>query len=383
MNWNKVTITKDKRKDRTGYLVRWYGEYNPQKESHSRYCRTFKTRKEAELFASTKQSEINEGEPKDPVTITLKQLCEQVIRIKEKECKAATMDGYEIVKQQLCAYFGPNTKITTINKQKAMEFLSTRKITCSTHLKAGKTELSPWGAKLFLKNGSVFFNMAVEWEYIKKNPFAKIKLSTPISHDWHFITHQEFQALLKQTTDFRLQCLYAIMYGTGLRLGEALNLLWNGKDIDFENNRINLRNRPASTTLPPFYIKDHQNRSIPMPQWLTAMLVKLQNEAAPHNPFVFIPNSRWALIQKKWAEYQKDKKVDKWQNCLLTNNLLRNFKAHCRKAGIITEDKLTIHCMRKSYAQNLANNNIPIATLKNLTTDHRGYSYSGVFSCDS
>ena len=95
MNWNKVTITKDTRKDRTGYLVRWYGDYDPQKDKYSRYCRSFKTRKKADLFAAKMQADINEGEPKDPVDMTLKQLCDEVIRIKEKDLKF-----YKIIKEK-------------------------------------------------------------------------------------------------------------------------------------------------------------------------------------------------------------------------------------------------------------------------------------------
>ena len=366
MNWNKVTVTKDTRKGRTGYLARWYGDYSPQKDKYTRYCRSFKTRKLAELFAANKQAQINDGEPKDPVNITLKQLCNEVIRIKEKNLKASTMTGYHMTQQQLVAFFGPTTKITTINKQKATEFIATRTLISHSHLKSGKTDLSCWGYKYYLKHCSAIFSMAVDWDYLKKNPFSKIKLSTPISHDWHFFNQLEFQSILKHTPDFRLQCFYAVMYGTGLRTGEAINLLWNGKDIDFENNRINLRNRAGTTTLPPFSIKDHQNRSIPMPDWLTAMLVKLQNTAKPHNPFVFLADQRWEAVQKKWAQYRAEKKTDKWQNKDMCNNLLRNFKVYCRNAGIITDEKLTLHCLRKSYAQNLANNNIPIATLKDL-----------------
>ena len=103
-----------------------------------------------------------------------------------------------------------------------------------------------------------------------------------------------------------------------------------------------------------------------MPDWLTAMLDKLQNTAKTNNPFVFLPDSRWRIVQEKWAHYRTHKKTDKWQNKDMCNNLLRNFKVYCRRAGIQTNEKLTLHCLRKSYAQNLANNNIPIATLKDL-----------------
>ena len=38
----------------------------------------------------------------------------------------------------------------------------------------------------------------------------------------------------------------------------------------------------------------------------------------------------------------------------------------CRRAGILTNEKLTIHCLRKSYAQNLADTGTPIHTLKKM-----------------
>jgi integrase len=47
-------------------------------------------------------------------------------------------------------------------------------------------------------------------------------------------------------------------------------------------------------------------------------------------------------------------------------HVLRDFKIYCRKAGIKTDKKLTLHCLRKSYATNLANAGIPVNTLKDL-----------------
>ena len=38
----------------------------------------------------------------------------------------------------------------------------------------------------------------------------------------------------------------------------------------------------------------------------------------------------------------------------------------CHRAGIKVDTSLTLHCLRKSYAQNLADNGTPISTLKSL-----------------
>ena len=47
-------------------------------------------------------------------------------------------------------------------------------------------------------------------------------------------------------------------------------------------------------------------------------------------------------------------------------NINRKFKFYCQKAGIITDDKLCVHCLRKSYGTNLANLSTPVHTLKDL-----------------
>ncbi|MFC1782293.1 tyrosine-type recombinase/integrase [Planctomycetota bacterium] len=51
---------------------------------------------------------------------------------------------------------------------------------------------------------------------------------------------------------------------------------------------------------------------------------------------------------------------------MVANNVLRTFRAACIRAGIKTDKSLTLHCLRKSFAQNLADNGTPISTLKEL-----------------
>ena len=41
----------------------------------------------------------------------------------------------------------------------------------------------------------------------------------------------------------------------------------------------------------------------------------------------------------------------------------REFKRHCKNAGIKTNDRLMLHCLRKSWACNLADNGVPPQTL--------------------
>jgi integrase len=156
------------------------------------------------------------------------------------------------------------------------------------------------------------------------------------------------------------------MYYTGLRLGEALNLLWDGINIDFEHNKITVVNRAATQKLPPFKVKDYEERSVPMPKQVVDILTKLQQESQTVNPFVFLSKERYELVQEKWANKRELGIACDWVNKDLVNNSLRNFKVHCRNAGIKTNEKLNLHCLRKSYATNLANAGIPCHTLMKL-----------------
>ena len=164
------------------------------------------------------------------------------------------------------------------------------------------------------------------------------------------------------------------MYWCGLRLAEAQNILWS--NIDFKNNRINIVNRPAKKDLPPFSVKNKQCRSVPMPSQVSLLLEKLQEEKVKGCPFVFLTKDSWegtrlwGGVKKKWNNLWKEGKGYQWKNRCLMNNCLRDFQKNCKRAGIITNEKLTLHCLRKAFGTNLANLGTPYQTLQKLMGHH-------------
>ena len=146
----------------------------------------------------------------------------------------------------------------------------------------------------------------------------------------------------------------------------TLNFLWNGRDIDFERALVEVANREGTADIPPFLVKDHELRCAPLPKWVQQLLLDAQAEAAEGCPFVFLTEERWQLVRAKWHRFRQEGKAKMWKNTDVCNNVLRNFKVRCRRGGIVTNEKLTIHCFRKSYAQNLADAGTPIHTLKKL-----------------
>jgi len=95
-------------------------------------------------------------------------------------------------------------------------------------------------------------------------------------------------------------------------------------------------------------------------------LKELKKKANGNNPYVFISDDRLKVIKKKWSDWQKAGNSDEWKNEMMVNNTHRNFQSYCRKAGIITSDRLSVHTLKKAYGTNLANLSTPVHTLKEL-----------------
>ncbi len=68
----------------------------------------------------------------------------------------------------------------------------------------------------------------------------------------------------------------------------------------------------------------------------------------------------------QWAEWKEQGKMDKWKNSTMVNNTNRDFVLYCKRAGIVTSDRLSVQTLRKSYGTNLANLGTPSHTLKEL-----------------
>ncbi len=134
-------------------------------------------------------------------------------------------------------------------------------------------------------------------------------------------------------------------------------------NLDFQNNQINLFNRPGSKDLPPFKLKDHESRTVKMPNWVAALLLELYEQIDPGCPFLFLAKKRFDLVKANWTKIRNAGLAREWKNRQFQNNTLRNFLRYCSNAGIKTNDRLTLHCLRKSWACNLAENGVPLQTL--------------------
>lgn len=369
-----VVVNYDQRQSRP-WLVRWWGKYDPSSERQPRFSKGFELKKIAEKFAQTLKDDIQDGFSVEPKNITLESLKKKFDETVKGTVAPITLRTYNGTLKLLNNYFGSQRNIKTIKKDEAIAFIN------DIALERNDSTPSDSTKHRHLRNAKRIFNVAKDFDYIRKNPFSKIPLGHIEKEDWHLITPQEFNALIKAVDALKLRknieakdlknkllckAFYSVMYGCGLRFGEAINLIWTNENIDFQNNAINLVNRTAKAGLPPFTLKNYEKRSIPAPKWVMDSLLELKKYCSSKNPYVFLTDARYDVISKKWLDWKDKNKTDNWVSGTMANNTNRKFRLYFKKAGLVTHERLSVHCLRKGYGTNLANMGTPVHTLKEL-----------------
>jgi len=362
----KIYLEKDSRPIRKKpYIVRWVGEFDPTKGKAKCYCKSFDKRKDADNFIDQLKDDFNAGMPRDQHDISLNDLCDKFIETRKHKLARFTLDGYKNTIKQLLLHFCPTVAISKIKQEDAEKFIGSLDF-AKTELQGKGKQITDFTRNRHLRNCKQIFKTAFDWGYIRKNIFTPITATKTRKRVWHYISPEEFNLLFEKTPDIRNKAFYAMLYYCGLRLSEGLNLLWDGTNIDFEHNRVVIVNRPATHDLPSFFVKDYEERSVLMPKIVIDLLIKLHESAEEGNPFVFLTTKRYVKILSYWRESCSRGEQKDWISRNVQNNTLRDFKNRCRAAGIKTNEKLNLHCLRKSYATNLANAATPAHTLMKL-----------------
>ena len=187
-------------------------------------------------------------------------------------------------------------------------------------------------------------------DYAGKVKVGKLRLKR-----WHYLTGAEYLALKEVAPTLRYKCVYALAYTAGLRSGELFSLTWN--DIDFEKSEVRVDNRPGTSTMPPFFVKDTEARTIPLPKHTLNLLDDLKaysGMVGEDNPYVLLTRERFGRVSERWAGLRKAGKP--WLNRYMVCNALIRFKRHVRLAGITPDGQLAIHTLRKCCITNWADN---------------------------
>lgn len=346
----KIGLYKEKTYKSFQWRVRWFGEYDLKTGKEKRYGKTFALKKDAEHFIETKKAEFKAGTKRDPSKETLKDYAERWLQRKtqNERIRPGTATLYKETLKRLFDYFGIDRLLRKIDRNDAQDFLSSLK-----PLNKRIEPLSDWSKHRVLRQCKTLFSEVVKDGIVSVNPFTDCKMKSGTPSEWYYLKPNEFHKLLDVTRSLREKVLYALAYTAGLRESEILALYW--ADIDFEKGRLRIVNRAAMEKYPPpFYVKDTDTRTVPLPNLTLALLTQLQLESPEKIPFVVMDEKGCQRIVNKWQKCREQGKD--WLNRYWKNNVIR--ESHCRvkQAGIDSiGKKLTVHILRKCCLQNWSN----------------------------
>jgi site-specific recombinase XerD len=181
------------------------------------------------------------------------------------------------------------------------------------------------------------FYQFLSWEYISKNPFT-FKQPRPKSKLPSFLTESEFNQLIGFVREPGLRNLYTVLFYTGIRAGEGVNIQLS--DIDFINRTLIIRNKESFTT------KSGKERIIPLND---LALQALRDQI----PKVIRINS------EDYIFWRIEPRIP-----LPVEFCSKKFKGYIRKAGL--NSGLKLHSLRHSFCSNLVNRGVSLYTVQAL-----------------
>lgn len=202
--------------------------------------------------------------------------------------------------------------------------------------KRNNSNISKSTVNLELRHLKAIFNTAVNWNFIKQNPFKSVKmLRVPESELPKYLTVTEIRRVREAFNGTELQQIVNFYLWTGVRLQEALTLTWN--DIDFKNRTITIKSINS---------KSKRNRFIGFnPDGeLGKMLLSLRKRKDNR---IFGPQSVNGIEKPQWKP----------------DTVSRNISRVCTHIGL---EWASCHTFRHTFASHLVMAGVPLYTVKEL-----------------
>lgn len=204
---------------------------------------------------------------------------------------------------------------------------------------------------------------AEKQDYINKNYAKLVELPKIKKEDTlEILTINQQKQFLQAIKGHKLEVLFLIALGTGLRLGEILGLKW--EDIDFNNSTLSVK---RSLKRVSFINKD-----------LTKEYKVIEQEPKTSNSYRTVPIPKDILIKLKEHKKTQNKEILKYGNLYNNNSYIfcnklgypldskqptRNLQSILKKLDI---DPIKFHGLRKTYATRLFEANVQPKTVQSL-----------------
>lgn len=293
---------------------KYYCRFQLNGVRYFRACTNARTLNEARLFEAELMKKISDEQSGLEVhikRISLDTLVKHFLNYSFLNKKSYKQDVYR--SKVLLDYFGHNRQIDTI---KAFDIESFKGFLVSNV--CGKTT-----ANRYLENLSKMFNIAIENEWLSKNPIKKnIKFKLK-NYTVRYLTKEEEKRLFKHLKGY-LRDMVIIALNTGLREWNILNLKWENINIEFKMIEITEN-------------KGNKHIKLFMNKTLTEMFKSLPRTSE----YVFVN----PVTNKPYVDIRKA-----WHNA-------------CKAAGI---ENLRFHDLRHTVCTRLIKKGVPLPTVQQI-----------------
>ncbi|MCF8239758.1 MAG: tyrosine-type recombinase/integrase [Melioribacteraceae bacterium] len=287
---------------------------------------------------------ISQDSPGKPL-VTLRVFRDEYEVMIENNRSANYCKSVRIAMKHLCDFFGLQKPIGSISLKDMEDFM----MHLQRHVKKGY--------RVYYRTLKAAFTKAVEWGYIEKNHFTKIKL--PKKNKLHptFITEKQLKIILEKIPNEVVSDFVLFAYYTGMRLDEIINLKW--RNLDLENMIIIVGDDE-------FVTKGKNQRYVPIGDEVARVLKNTRNSYPPHNP---LPgrdkfSNGYVFCKGDGRKYTGD-------------YFSRRFKRACRAAGM--DESIHFHSLRHSFASNLVQRGVSLYVVKELL-GHASISTTEIYS---
>ena len=299
---------------------KYYCRFQIDGERHHYLCQGAKNTKDARKiedgFRYRLQQQLNGLLPKENnKNVTMKQLVNYFLDYSRLNKKSYIQDKYR--SDVILEYFKPTRKISTI---KANDIESFKAYLVNGN--RGKTT-----ANRYLENLSKMFNMAVENEWLDKNPIKKGTMFINKNYTIRYLTEDEEKRLYANLTGV-LKDMVTVALQTGLRRSNIIYLKWDNINFDFRMIEI-LEN------------KGNKHIKLYMNDVLFDLFKKLEQNKT--SDYVFVnpkTNQPYIDFRKAWNIAKKKEGIE-------------NFR---------------FHDLRHTVGTRLAQANVPIPIIKEVLT---------------
>ncbi len=286
-----ATLTKQIGKTGTSYKVRIRKPNNPT------VTKTFSSKSLAGKWARKTELEIEEGTYLEKQEAEKHRLSDLIDRYISEEIQKLSI-GDRLARAAQLTWWKNEIGSNALNKVSPAILVECRnklrtEISTRGKLRSGAT------VNRYLAALSAAFGVAVsEWQWVKENPFARVRREKESQGRTRFLSSDERTALLsacKESTSKNLYLVTLLALSTGMRQSEILNLEWD--HISFDRNTITL-----------FKTKNKEVRVVPMVGIARSLLQDHGKVRSLKNPFVFqgrhhthanFPRKAWGTALKK------------------------------------------------------------------------------------